>query len=107
MVARKTRHGGRQSGLLLFGKRQALRRFFPLFRVEYIRVSSTEWVSDPENRFDTIEVLEPLLLAIPRVIQNVIADVPRSFKIVSGAVERQELPLLPTIALREALVNAV
>jgi ATP-dependent DNA helicase RecG len=94
-------------GLLMFGRRMALRRVFPMLRIEYIRVPSTVWIEDPEDRFDTIEVLEPLLLAIPRVIQNAVADVPRSFKIVSGAVERQESPLLPALALREAIVNAV
>jgi ATP-dependent DNA helicase RecG len=94
-------------GLMLFGRRTALRQFFPMFRIEYIRVQSTLWVEDPESRFDTVEVLEPLLFAIPRVIQNAVADVPRSFKITSGNVERQETPLLPALALREAIVNAV
>jgi ATP-dependent DNA helicase RecG len=34
----------------------ALRRFFPMMRVDYIRVPGREWISDPERRFDTIEI---------------------------------------------------
>src|SRR5690606_6933262 len=41
------------AGLILFGKPAALRRCFPMTRVDYIRVPGGEWVPDPEHRFDT------------------------------------------------------
>ncbi len=43
------------AGLILFGNSIALRRSFPMTRVDYIRVPGREWVPDPERRFDTIE----------------------------------------------------
>ncbi|HEY5960908.1 MAG TPA: hypothetical protein VIV60_30340, partial [Polyangiaceae bacterium] len=55
------------AGMLLFGKRLALRRLFPMLRIDYIRVSGTEWMQDAEHRFDAIEVREPLLTAFRRV----------------------------------------
>lgn len=43
------------AGLLVFGKQMALRREMPAVRVDYIRVSGTEWVPDPHNRFESID----------------------------------------------------
>ena len=37
------------AGLLLFGKSAALRRCFPMTRVDYIRVPGRDWVPDPER----------------------------------------------------------
>ncbi len=48
------------AGLLLFGNSVALRRSFPMARVDYIRVPGREWVPDPERRFDTIEMCDSL-----------------------------------------------
>jgi ATP-dependent DNA helicase RecG len=95
------------AGLVAFGRYAALRRVAPLFRIDYIRMPGTQWIDDPEERGDTIELLEPLLMAIPRVVQNVLADIPKATRIHGNAIERDELPLLPTLAIREAVVNAV
>jgi predicted HTH transcriptional regulator len=48
------------AGLLLFGKPQTLRRCLPMTRVDYIRVPGREWIPDPETRFDTVEMRDPL-----------------------------------------------
>ena len=48
-------------GLLLFGKELALRRHFPMARADYIRVEGREWVRDPDDRYQTIEMRGPLL----------------------------------------------
>lgn len=111
IVAAKGARGAEPSptiaGLITLGSHAALRRVGPLFRIDYIRLPGTEWIEDPEQRGDTIELLEPLLLAIPKVVQNILADIPRSTRIHSDKIEREEVPLLPLLAIREAVVNAV
>ena len=39
------------AGLLLFGKLLSLRRLLPAVRVDYVRIAGTEWVENPEQRF--------------------------------------------------------
>ncbi len=57
-------------GLILFGKAIALRRYFPLHSVDYILIEGTDWITDDKDRYQTIEIREPLLLAIPRLVIN-------------------------------------
>lgn len=54
------------AGLILFGKSSSLRRCFPMTRVDYIRVPGREWVPDPDHRFDTVELRDPLFRLIRR-----------------------------------------
>ncbi len=56
------------AGLLLFGSAQALRRCFPMMRIDYIRVPGRQWVEDPNHRFDTLEIRAPLLSALRQSI---------------------------------------
>jgi len=106
-----SREGGRLvptiGGLLLFGKRQALRRHFPMMRIDYIRVPGREWVRDPDHRFDTVEVLDPLMLSIPRMINAILDDIPTAFTLPADSSRRKDVPLIPRTAIREAVVNAV
>jgi ATP-dependent DNA helicase RecG len=95
------------AGIVLFGRRTALRRLFPMLRIEYIQVPSTVWAGHTEAGLNAIELLEGLLLAVPRVYQRVVGDIPRSFKLSNGSVVRDEAPLIPAGAIREAIVNAV
>ncbi len=95
------------AGLLLFGKRRSLRRHFPMTRIDYIRVSGREWVRDPDHRFDTVELLDPLLLSIPRVINTILDDIPAAFTLPTGSSRRKDVPLIPRTAIREAVVNAL
>jgi len=96
------------SGLLLFGSPQALRREMPLCaRIDYIRVQGTQWVADPDRRFDSLDIRAPMLTAMRRCLAAILDDLPKRFSLKEGALQRSETPLVPERALREALVNAV
>lgn len=47
------------AGIVLFGTAPALRRCFPMMRIDYIRVPGRQWVEDPDHRFDTLEIRAP------------------------------------------------
>lgn len=95
------------AGILLFGKRPTIRRHFPMTRIDYIRVPTREWVRDPERRFESTEILDPLLFAIPRAINTILDDIPTAFSLPAGSNRRKDMPLIPQTAIREAVVNAV
>ncbi|MBI3912058.1 MAG: putative DNA binding domain-containing protein [Armatimonadetes bacterium] len=95
------------AGILTFGGRSAIRRFFPSMRVDYIRVEGREWVPDPERRYQAVEILEPLLRAIPRAISQIVDDLPSGFHLSSGQDRRRDVPLIPRDAIREVVVNAL
>lgn len=95
------------AGLMLFGKPQALRRCFPMTRVDYIRVPGREWVPDPDRRFDTIELRDPLFRLIRRAQAAVLDDLPKGFALSEGDLQRQDKPVIPQRVIREALVNAL
>ena len=95
------------AGLLLFGTSMALRRCFPMMRIDYVRIPGKEWVADPDRRFDTIEIRAPLLLASRRAIAAVRDDLPSSFRLAEGETMRSDDTILPLRVLREAIVNAV
>lgn len=94
------------AGLLLFGSAMALRRCFPMMRIDYVRVPGREWVQDPDRRFDTIEIRAPLLIAVRRAIASVRDDLPASFSLPAGEAIRSDETILPVRVLREAIVNA-
>lgn len=95
------------AGLMLFGKPSALRRHFPMTRVDYILVPGREWVPDPENRYQSVEMREPLLTLIPRVVGHILSDIPKAFSLAEDATRRREVPLIPRVVIREAVVNAL
>jgi ATP-dependent DNA helicase RecG len=95
------------AGLILFGKSATLKRLFPMHRIDYIIVEGKEWVPDPNRRYQSIEILEPLLLAIPRLITLLLADIPKAFVMGENGIHRSELPLIPRNVIREAVVNAL
>lgn len=95
------------AGLLCFGTAQALRRFFPLMRVDYIRVPGREWVPDPDQRFETIEMRAPLVALIRRARAAILDDLPKAFSLPPGQLHRRDIPLVPDRVIREAVVNAV
>ncbi len=95
------------AGLILFGKPTALRRCFLMTRVDYIRVPGREWVPDPDRRFDTVELRDPLFRLIRRAQAAVLDDLPKRFGLDEGELQRQDKPVIPLRVIREALVNAL
>ena len=96
------------AGLLLMGKPLALRRLLPAVRVDYVRISGTQWVEDPDQRFSiTLDLREPLLRLIPKLEATITDDLPRHFRLNEGSTQRSDQPLLPHKVVREAVVNAV
>lgn len=95
------------AGVLLFGKSTLLRRLFPMMRVDYIRVPGREWVPDPERRFDSIELRDPLIRLIRRATNAVMDDLPKGFSLPEGQLQRQDVYPIPQRVIREAIVNAV
>lgn len=95
------------AGLILFGKPQALRRCFPMTRVDYIRVPGRDWVPDPDRRFDTIDLRDSIFRLLRRAQAAVLDDLPKSFGLDEGELQRQDKPVIPQRVIREALVNAL
>ena len=95
------------AGVLLFGSSKALRRLFPMLRIDYIRVPGLQWVKDPDRRFDTVEIRAPLLRAFQRVRSAILDDLPKAFSLPAGEVQGREIPLLPDRVIREVVANAV
>lgn len=94
------------AGLLLFGKSITQRSTFPMLRVDYIRVPGNQWVSDPDDRFTTIDMRGPLLLVLYRLIDAINADLPKGFLLPDDDLQAESSGL-PLKALREAIVNAL
>ena len=95
------------AGILLFGTVKALRRCFPMMRIDYIRVPGRRWVENPDHRFDTLEIRAPLFTAIRRATNAVRDELLQSFSLPEGALAREDEPTLPLRVIREAIVNAV
>jgi ATP-dependent DNA helicase RecG len=95
------------AGVVLFGKAMALRRLLPALRVDYVRVVGTQWVDDPEQRFQSVDIRQPLMLALPKAEASVVDDLPKGFRLPEGELQSQQEPLLPRKVIREALANAV
>lgn len=93
------------TGLLVFGKKMSLRRLLPMVRVDYIRVPGNEWVSDPENRFTTIDMRGPLIELVQRIFSAIADDLPKGFLLPEGQIQAESVGL-PSKVLREAIVNA-
>ncbi|WP_280549937.1 ATP-binding protein [Halomonas sp. 11-S5] len=95
------------AGVLLFGRRGALRRLFPANRVDYIRIPGKEWIEDPHERFTTLDLRDTLPRLIQRATAAVLDDLPRAFQLPEGEIRRDEKTVLPDKVVREAVVNAV
>jgi ATP-dependent DNA helicase RecG len=95
------------AGLLLFGKPTALRRCFPMTRVDYIRVPGRDWVPDPDHRFDTVELRDPMFRLIRRALAAILDDLPKAFGLAEGDLQRHDTPVIPQRVIREAVVNAL
>ncbi len=95
------------AGLLMFGKQLSLRREMPAVRVDYIRVSGTEWLPDPHKRFESIDMRGAFLLLIGRAFNAIADDLPRGFSLTPGDLQAKRPLSIPEDALREAIVNSL
>jgi ATP-dependent DNA helicase RecG len=95
------------AGLVLFGKPLALRRLFPALRIDYVRVVGTQWVGDPEQRFQSVDIRKPLMLALPQAEASVVDELPKGFRLPEGDLQSRQEPMLSRKVIREALANAV
>ena len=76
-------------------------------RVDYIRVPGRDWVPDPENRFETLDLWDSLFRLIRRVQAAILDDLPKAFGLDEGELQRTDSPLVPQRVIREAVVNAL
>lgn len=94
------------AGLVLFGNSKSLRAYYPMLRIDYIRVPGNIWVENPDDRFTTIDMRGPLLTLIYRIMDAINSDLPKGFLLPEDGLQATSTGL-PTKALREAIVNAV
>ena len=95
------------AGILLFGKPMALRRMLPMVKIDYIRVPGLEWMENPHERFQSVEIRRPLLLALPQAEATVVDELPKGFYLPEGQLHSVQEPIVPRKVIREALANAV
>ena len=69
-------------------------------------MSGKAWIDDPDNRFISVEIRDSLLKAVRRAEAAILDDLPKAFSLPEGALQREDLPLIPARVIREALVNA-
>ncbi len=93
------------AGLILFGKSKSLRRIFPMQRVDYIRVNGVDWVSDPDERYTTIDMRGPLITLIFRIIDAIYSDLPKGFRLEKSI--QADAVGMPIKVLREVITNAL
>lgn len=99
---------GTVAGILLFGKGITLRKHFPMMRIDYMRVSGNEWMSDVENRYESsLEMREALILMIRQLIGQIMEDIPKRFFLPENSPRRKDIPLIPFEVIREAAANAL
>lgn len=95
-------------GLLLFGKQMSLRRLFPLMnQVDYMLVEGREWATDSEKRYTAFEMSEALITGIPRLIGQIMTDIPQVFALEEDKIRRKDNPIIPRMVIRESVVNAL
>ena len=95
------------AGILLFGKAAAIRRLFPLMRMDYIPIPGLEWVADPAAQFDSVDMLGPLMQVVKDSLKTVLNDVSSGSILPEGEAQRRAVSTMPSRGLREAIVNAV
>ena len=95
------------TGLILFGKREVLMREYPMLRFDYIRMPGTQWDPGITKSYYTLEINDSLFSLLPRAESAIMDDIPRTIDLPESGLIRDEYPAIPTLAIREALVNTV
>ncbi|MDV0443680.1 ATP-binding protein [Methanorbis rubei] len=94
------------SGLILFGTEKALKKYFPMTRLDYLRVKGREW-GEEMSEYYTLELREGLMTLLPKAEVAIMDDMIREFSFPSGSLTRSEQTPIPYEAIREVLVNTV
>lgn len=95
------------AGIILFGTESAYRRIFPVTRVDYFHVNSENWVSMADNSALVSSRQESIFGMIRWTMATIMGDLPKRFKLRPGTLEREEESIIPSEALREAVVNSL
>src|SRR5438105_3249376 len=83
-------------GVLLFGKQMSIRRLFPMTnQIDYMLVEGREWVTDSEKRYTAFETNEALVTGIPRLISQIMTDIPQVFALDENKIQRKDNPIIP------------
>lgn len=95
------------AGLVLFGKREAIKQYLPLVRVDYIRIPGLDWIEHSDSSFDSLVYQEALIPLIPKIHRSIMGELPTVVTLKEGQLQRKETSKIPDRALREALVNSL
>ena len=86
----------------------SIRRLFPLKnQVDYMLVEGREWITDSEKRYTAFEMCEALITGIPRLITQIMTDIPQVFALEEDKIRRKDNPIIPRTVIRESVVNAL
>lgn len=95
------------AGLLFFGRKLAIRRFFPGLTIDYIRVHGTAWTGDDGDTYTSLEVREALVTGWRRLYGAILDDLATTVTIRDDSPLRRNTPRLPERVIREGVVNAL
>jgi ATP-dependent DNA helicase RecG len=70
-------------------------------------VLGNHWNPDPQRRYYSVDVLEPLVLTFRRIFAAIIDDLPRAFVLEPDDPYNKNRLILPETAIREILVNSL
>jgi ATP-dependent DNA helicase RecG len=95
------------AGLIVFGKKMALRRLMPMVRVDYVRIPGKTWIENPDERFsESLDMRGPIIELVSRTISTIADDLPKGFALTEHSIQAESKSMLPVRVLREAIVNA-
>ncbi len=95
------------AGIILFGNKDVIQKEFPMIRFDYIRMPGTAWNPGSSKSYYTQEMNEGLFTLLPRAEGAIMDDIPRTIRLPQTGLTRDDYPIIPSLVVREALVNAV
>lgn len=95
-----------RAAILLFGKENAIRRYFPGFTFQILEIDGSEWVPQPDARPRTIEMpVTGLVELASRIADELISRIPEGVRFTDSSLQRTADPV--HVAVREGVVNAL
>lgn len=95
------------AGIILFGNKDVIQKEFPMIRFDYIRMPGTTWNPGSSKSYYTQEMNEGLFTLLPRAEGAIMDDIPRTIRLPQTGLTRDDYPIIPSLVVREALVNSV